>query len=88
MIAPISRGDYGMASPRKLTPKQETWFKLYMEIGNGSEAYRRVYNCAMMSDRAIHVEASRLINHPEVLRRRGAQSAAWEVEYLARMFRR
>jgi hypothetical protein len=77
-----------MASPRKLTPKQERWFHLYMEIGNGSEAYRRVYDCALMSDRAIRVEASRLINHPEVLRRREAQSAAFEAEHLARIFRR
>jgi phage terminase small subunit len=53
---------------RRLMPKQERWFELYMEIGNGSEAYRRVYDCAMMRDQAIRVEASRLINHPEVLR--------------------
>ena len=52
----------------KFTPKQERWFNLYLEIGNGSEAYRRVYDCPLMSDRAIRVEASRLINHPEVLR--------------------
>ena len=61
---------------RKLTPKQERWFQIYMKIGNGSEAYRRAYDCALMSDRAIHVESSRLINHPEILRRRDAQRAA------------
>ena len=88
MIALILRRVYGgidhMASPRKLTPKQERWFRLYLEIGNGSEANRRVYDCAMMSDRAIRVEASKLINHPEVLRRREAQSVAWEAEFLAK----
>jgi phage terminase small subunit len=68
---------------RQLTPKQERWFQLYMEIGNGSEAYRRAYNCALMSDRAIRVEASKLINHPEVLRRREAQQAEWVARYLA-----
>jgi hypothetical protein len=73
---------------RRLTPKQERWFELYIEIGNGSEAYRRVYDCAIMSDRAIRVEASRLINHPEILRRRAAQQAAWEAEFLARRFAR
>jgi phage terminase small subunit len=62
---------------RQLTPKQEKWFRLYMEIGNASEAYRRAYDCALMSDRAIRVEASKLINHPEVLRRRAAQQAEW-----------
>jgi phage terminase small subunit len=50
---------------RQLTSKQERWFQLYMEIGNGSEAYRRAYDAANMSDRAIRVEASKLINHPE-----------------------
>jgi hypothetical protein len=69
---------------RQLTPKQERWFRLYMEIGNGSEAYRRAYDCALMSDRAIRVEASKLINHPEVIRRREAQWAAWEAELLGR----
>ncbi|MGA7324050.1 MAG: hypothetical protein WBX25_06120 [Rhodomicrobium sp.] len=72
----------------RFTPKQERWFELYMEIGNGSEAYRRIYDCAMMSDRAIRVEASRLINHPEVLRRRAAQQAAWEAAHLAKYFAR
>jgi phage terminase small subunit len=72
----------------RLTPKQERWFNFYMEIGNGSEAYRRAYDCAMMSDRAIRVEASRLINHPEVIRRREAQQVAWEAEFLARRFAR
>jgi phage terminase small subunit len=68
---------------RRLTPKQERWFQLYMEIGNGSEAYRRAYNCALMSGRAIRVEASKLINHPEVIRRREAQQEEWKARYLA-----
>ncbi len=59
-----------------------------MEIGNGSEAYRRAYDCPCMSDRAIRVEASKLINHPEVIRRRAAQQAAWEAAYLAKTFTR
>jgi hypothetical protein len=69
---------------RKLTPKQERWFQLYIEIGNGSEAYRRAYDCALMSDRAIRVEASRLLNHPEVLRRREAHWDAWRAALFAK----
>jgi hypothetical protein len=57
-----------------------------MEIGNGSEAYRRAYDCALMSDRAIRVEASKLINHPEVIRRRAAQQAEWQAAFLGKRF--
>jgi hypothetical protein len=39
----------------QLTPKQERWFQIYMEIGNGSETYRRASDCALMSGRAIRV---------------------------------
>jgi hypothetical protein len=39
-----------------------------------------------MSDRAIRVESSKLINHPEVLR--AAQQAAWEAKLFDRAFAR
>ena len=49
-----------------LTPKQETFTQAYVETGNASEAYRRAYNTDRMSDAAVNVQASRLLNHPKV----------------------
>lgn len=49
-----------------MTPKQEAFALAYVETGNASEAYRRAYNAEKMSERAIAVEASRLLDHPAV----------------------
>jgi phage terminase small subunit len=49
-----------------LTPKQEKFSLTYFETGNASEAYRTAYLCKNMSDRAIAVEASRLLNNPKI----------------------
>ena len=49
-----------------LTPKQEAFVHAYIETGNASEAYRRAYNAADMSQDAVKVEASRLLDHPYV----------------------
>lgn len=49
-----------------MTPKQEAFALAYVETGNASEAYRRAYNAENMSERAIAVEASRLLGHPAV----------------------
>lgn len=50
----------------KLTPKQEKFSQLYIELGNASEAYRRSYNAENMGDEAIWVEACRLQSDPKV----------------------
>ncbi|ATF73983.1 terminase small subunit [Pasteurella multocida] len=47
---------------RGLTPKQEKFCQLYIELGNASEAYRQAYDCSKMSDESIKVNASKLLN--------------------------
>lgn len=49
-----------------MTPKQEAFARAYVETGNASEAYRRSYSAQKMSQHAIEVEASLLLQHPEV----------------------
>jgi phage terminase small subunit len=49
-----------------MTIKQEDFAYAYLQTGNASEAYRKVYNTKNMTDTAIHVEASRLTRHPTV----------------------
>ena len=50
----------------KLTPKQEKFANLYVELGNASEAYRQSYSCEKMSDSTIWENASRLTNDRKV----------------------
>ena len=49
-----------------LTIKQERFAQRYVELGNASEAYRQSYDAEDMSDEAIRVEASRLLDNPNV----------------------
>ena len=49
-------------SGRGLTPKQEKFCQLYIELGNASEAYRQSYNCSKMTTEVINVKASELLN--------------------------
>ena len=49
-----------------LTIKQEKFCMVYVETGNASEAYRQAYNAENMSNEAIGVEASRMLDHPIV----------------------
>lgn len=51
---------------RPLTPKQEKFAQLYVELGDGAKAYRLAYACKGMSDRAVQVEASKLLRHPAI----------------------
>lgn len=37
-----------------LTPKQEKFCKLYIELGNASEAYRQSYSCEKMKPESIN----------------------------------
>jgi phage terminase small subunit len=49
-----------------LTPRREKFAQKYIEIGDGSKAYRFAFNAKNMSDRAIWTEASRLLKNPKV----------------------
>jgi len=49
-----------------LTPKQEKFSQKFVELGNASEAYRQAYDAENMSPEAIHEEAYRLTNNPDV----------------------
>ncbi len=50
----------------KLTPKQEKFCQLYIELGNASEAYRQSYSCSNMKAEAIHVNAAQLLENTKV----------------------
>jgi phage terminase small subunit len=52
-----------------LTVKQERFAHAYLECGNGSEAYRKAYDCKNMSNEAMKVEAYRLRKRPHIARR-------------------
>jgi len=49
-----------------LTIKQEKFCMVYIETGNASEAYRQAYNAENMSNEAVWVEGSRLMDNPKV----------------------
>lgn len=49
-----------------LTPKQEAFVEAYRETSNATEAYRRAYDTKKMSENALNVEASRLLDNPKV----------------------
>jgi phage terminase small subunit len=49
-----------------LTPKQEAFALAYVETGNASEAYRQAYDAENSSPETIKVEASRLLDNPNV----------------------
>ena len=55
-----------------LTPKQESFCLKYIETGNASEAYRQCYSAEKMSQEAIRVEASRLLENPNIALRLAA----------------
>ncbi len=49
-----------------LTPKQEAFARKYVELGNASEAYRQSYDADNSSPETVKVEASRLLDNPNV----------------------
>jgi phage terminase small subunit len=51
---------------RPLTAKQERFARLYIELGNASEAYRRAYDAGDMQDETVRVEASRVLANPNI----------------------
>ena len=48
-----------------LTPKQERFAQLYVELGNASEAYREAYDSKAKPD-SVHVNASKLLSDARV----------------------
>ena len=53
----------------KLTPKQESFVRYYIETSNASEAYRRAYNAAGMKDTSVYVNASKLLANAKIAQR-------------------
>ena len=49
-----------------LTPKQESFCQLYIELGNASEAYRQSYDADSMNENTVHVKASELLSNGKV----------------------
>ena len=46
-----------------LTPKQEKFCQLYIELGNASEAYRQAYDASRMKAETINTKAKELLKH-------------------------
>lgn len=69
----------------ELTPKQEKFCQLYVELGNASEAYRQAYNSKAKPE-SVHVEASKLMSDPKVsLRIKSLNSETEERAFWSRM---
>lgn len=49
-----------------LTPKQDKFCRLYIELGNASEAYRQSYNAENMKPETIKVKACELLNQDNI----------------------
>ena len=49
-----------------LTPKQEKFCQLYIELGNASEAYRQSYDADSMAETTVNTKASELLAHGKV----------------------
>ncbi|MBE0470616.1 MAG: terminase small subunit [Methyloprofundus sp.] len=48
-----------------LTPKQEKFAQLYVEMGNATQAYREAYDTES-PDTVVNVDASRALKHPKI----------------------
>lgn len=49
-----------------MTPKQEKFCQLYVELGNASEAYRQAYNAARMKPESVAVQAAKMLVSPKI----------------------
>lgn len=59
----------------KLTPKQEAFYRAYLETGNASESYRRAYDASNMKEATINKRASELLQHGEIAGRLAERDA-------------
>jgi phage terminase small subunit len=50
----------------KLTPKQDNFCRLYIELGNASEAYRQSYDAEDMNENVVSVKAHELLNNGKI----------------------
>lgn len=55
--------------PVKLTPKQENFAQLYIELGNASEAYRRSYDVKKAKGATVNRSAKALLDDPKIAAR-------------------
>lgn len=53
----------------KLTPKQEKFCQLYIELGNASEAYRQSYDCSKMASKTVNEVAARMLTNCKIAAR-------------------
>ena len=49
-----------------ITPKQERFCQLYIELGNASEAYRQSYDADSMAEPTVNTKASELLAHGKI----------------------
>jgi len=49
-----------------MTPKQEKFCQLYVELGNASEAYRQSYDASRMKDASVSVQAAKMLADPRI----------------------
>ncbi len=76
-----------------MTPKQEKFCQLYIELGNASEAYRRSYHARGMSTASVNRKAKELLDNGKIaarldqMRAAHAERHAVTVDDIARMLR-
>lgn len=49
-----------------MTPKQEKFCRLFVELGNASEAYRQSYDAKRMKPESIAVQAAKMLASPKI----------------------
>ena len=54
---------------KHLTPKQEKFCQVYIEVSNASEAYRQTYNCERMKPETINRTAKDLLDNRKITAR-------------------
>lgn len=52
-----------------LTPKQDNFCRLYIELGNASEAYRQSYDAEDMNDHTVNRKAKELLDNGKIAAR-------------------
>lgn len=68
-----------------LTPKQEKFCQLYVQLGNASEAYRQAYN-SKAKPQSVATEANKLLSNPDItLRVNSLQQETTEQAFWSRM---
>ncbi|WP_303763792.1 terminase small subunit [Sphingobium yanoikuyae] len=76
-----------------MTPKQEKFCQLYVELGNASEAYRQAYDAARMKAATVNVKASQLLDQDKItvrvaeLKAHHAERHDMTVDDIARMLK-